>query len=330
MPSKTIVWLGDSSLHEEMAQLGYTVIHIPLDNSALLTWENIIERVGKKPDIVLYADADIAPPLLGFQNFPCLTVFCSINSHIHSWHPMYAQGFDLVSVRLRDHLPRFRQRLTNEQVLWLPPCPLHNEYPPRNPQDKKWDLLHVSEVNTKTTPETSAFLKELKARFPNLEMRQGDFVKLCGHAKVILNITEQKIFNSRVFEALACGSCLVTPEVGHGQSLLFKDGKHLVTYQTDDMDHLIEAVCTLLADAARRESIAQAGFAEVNARHRPIHRAQTLSDAIERLDNTTIQNRLAQSKAIHAKHLKLIYLQWAETFGNTETGSQYLRAAMTQ
>ena len=89
---------------------------------------------------------------------------------------------------------------------------------------------------------------------------------------------------------------------------------------------VIETVCNLLADDQLRASIARAGLAEINARHRPIHRARTLSDAIDKLDDSLIKARLKQAQAIRARYLKLVYLHWAEACRGTDLGQAYLAA----
>jgi len=323
-----IAWVGGRYFKEALVrERGFEVVHVPVAGRLVFTWDDLVARCGREPDYVLYADCSMPPPLLGVESFPCPTAIYAIDTHIHSWMHLYAQAFDLAAVSLRDHLPRFRRRLDHDHVLWLPPFPIRDEHPPAAPVKKRWDLLFAGNVDPDTTPERHVFLQDLKARLPNLEVRQGEFGELFPQARVVLNIAERGDLNFRVFEALATRSCLVTPRIGHGLFQLFAEGRHLVTYDPKDIDGLVEIVCELLDDEPRREALAAAGYAEINARHRPEHRLDVLLGGLGGLDRARAQARRDVAEAIHARYLKLIYLHWAEALSQTELGPRYLRAS---
>jgi hypothetical protein len=78
----------------------------------------------------------------------------------------------------------------------------------------------------------------------------------------------------RVFEALACGSLLLTPANTGGLEELFAPGEHLVTYRsTDELEGLIAAY---LVDEGSRERIARSGQARALASETYAHRARRL------------------------------------------------------
>ena len=70
----------------------------------------------------------------------------------------------------------------------------------------------------------------------------------------------------RVFEAVACGSMLMTNDLGdNGLGELFQDGVHLATYR--DHEDLLDKLAFYLEREAIRERIAAAGRAEAIAKH---------------------------------------------------------------
>lgn len=328
----TIAHLGMTRLVPGLKAEGAGIIEI--GNNVLqelgrpLAWDDVLDRCGRQPDVLLYSDVSGPPPLVGLADFPCPTVFYGVDSHIHSWFPIFAQGFDLCAMSLKDHLEPCRgQRLTEEQLLWLPAYP----QPDVKPRDvePEYDLLFVGKVDKDLTPGRYAFLNELKALFPSLTLARGDFRELFPKAKVVLNVAEHGDMNFRVFEAMACGSCLLTPAIGHGQEELFTDGKHLRIYRPMDAKHAASIAAELVIDDAKRNAIAQAGLAEIRAKHTVQHRARTLLDRLNSLDlERLVAERRANAKAINTKHLKLLYLHWAESLADIPAIRQaYLKAA---
>jgi hypothetical protein len=333
--TKLLAWVGGEFFMRHMEAEGFRVLRIPLTGPEALSWEDICARCGQAPDAVVYTDRSLPPPLLGLERYPALTAFYCIDSHIHGWYPLYAGAFDLCAVSLKDEVERFAAELSPGRVLWLPPF-AEDRYQPRPTAQeaegegagKDFDLLFVGTVDPETTPQRSAFLQRLGREFPGLAVRRGDFAELLPRARVALNIAERGDLNFRVFEALACGACLLTPKIGNGQDELFEDGVHFVTYRADDEADAAAKARALLADDDRREAYARAGFARVDGAHRPRHRASALAALLRQgFDEGLPVARLARPDRARIADLRLLFLHWADHCGDASLAARYLAEA---
>ena len=326
-----LLWIGNGYFYSELPACGWDTTHYcnPRD-FRVFGWKELVAEAGFEPDVLLVVDKSSCPYVLGMEDFPCLTVFYAIDSHLQSWYPLYAQGFDVTLLSLRDHLPRFvGEFLPAERIFWSPPCVPGNFRPSGDMPDKEWDCLFAGTVNA-NTPGRAAFLAELGKHLPGLHIARGDFGQLFPRGRVLLNICENADLNFRVFEALAMGGCLLTPDIGHGQGDLFQDGVHLTLYRQNDVQDALAKIQALLADAPRRERLGKAGLAEIDAHHRACHRAATFTSHMLPLlaqKDAIVSARRARAADIRQHCLKLSYLLWAQEMPDAKVKEQYLAAA---
>lgn len=322
-----IAWIGGGYLDQQFEDTGYDVRRIRFFTPRVLDWTLICEEIDGEPDIVFYADASLPPPLAGVETFPCLTVFYCVDSHIHEWYPLYAQAFDLCAVSLKKHIPRMLLRLDRKSVFWLPPFPIRGERPPATPPDRIWDVLFVGHVDAETTPIRKHFLKQFSKYMPNTTILEGEFSKLFPQAKIVLNIAEKGDLNFRVFEALATGACLLTPQIGNGQDELFKEGVHLFTYEHNNPVDAAEKALELLARPDVCERARLEGSVLIDSNHRRRHRVELILKKIRATDkDKIIRERLAQSEQIRETYLRLVYLQWASIVRDPTAQRLYLES----
>jgi SAM-dependent methyltransferase len=97
-----------------------------------------------------------------------------------------------------------------------------------------------------------------------------DMAVVYSISKIVFNRSVKDDVNMRVFEALGCGSLLLTNRIGPGQDLLFKDREHLVEYKT--RKHLAHAAEYYLSHDEERERIAEQGRALALKKHTYAHR----------------------------------------------------------
>ncbi|MBR4741362.1 MAG: glycosyltransferase family 1 protein, partial [Desulfovibrio sp.] len=188
---KTILWIGNPFFVNALKLCGWeNVYYYSFTNLTIFTWDKLVKIAQTEPDILVVADKSMPPFVLGMEDFPCLTVFYAVDSHVHSWYPHYAQAFDLCLVSLKDHLPLFvGEHLPADRVLWSPPFAFDYIREPTICVPKRWDCIFVGSIN-QATPKRAVFLSELQAKMPSLNITTGNFMKLYPQARVVLNFCE--------------------------------------------------------------------------------------------------------------------------------------------
>jgi spore maturation protein CgeB len=90
-----------------------------------------------------------------------------------------------------------------------------------------------------------------------------DMVRCLGSALLSVNLlrpSQKTAHNMRTFESPACGVCTLS-EASNGVLELMEDSVEVATFRTPE--ELRRMAMALLADGARREAIARAGWARV-------------------------------------------------------------------
>lgn len=319
-----VAWAGNAYFVSHMRNAGYHVVVLPKSFRAV-GWDDIIEHCGTVPDMFIYGDCSVLPFLRDIESFPCPTIFYAIDTHIHSWYPRFAQAFDLCCVAMRDHLSAFAgHRLRDDQISWLPLFAKDQDRRTDIHDNPRYDVVFVGKNDPSLTPVRHRLLQELGDKVP-LTVLQGRYNEVYARAKLVLNISEHGDLNFRVFEALGCGACLITPRVGHGLLDLFSDGKDLFTYDADDLPALVRLIRELLADESRRDRVADAGLAAVEGKHRAADRAREFMEWISAQDLThLVRERLAAKEGIRQGYLRLLYLHLAKAEADAERARMYM------
>ncbi|QEH32069.1 SPBc2 prophage-derived glycosyltransferase SunS [Aquisphaera giovannonii] len=184
-----------------------------------------------------------------------------------------ARRCDLVFAAQRDGADRLRDRGVATST-WLPLACDPDVH-------RKLDVpktLDVAFVGNLFPGARAELLGRLAGRFPGhfIGRAFGDeMARIYSSSRVVFNRSLGDDVNMRVFEALACGSLLVTNDLaGNGLGELFVVGEHLVTYR--DADDLLAKVAHHLQHDGERERIAAAGRAEALAGHTYRHRMEAL------------------------------------------------------
>jgi glycosyltransferase involved in cell wall biosynthesis len=201
-----------------------------------------------------------------------------IDTHMDfPWYRAKAPDFDFTFAAQREGAEQLRKEGAADP-LWLPlACDPHVHR--KHDLPKAIDVCFVGNVFPGPRAE---LLDVLQARYANAFVGRCYFKEMArkySTSRIVFNRSIRNDVNMRVFEALACGSLLVTNDLSaYGLGELFRDGQHLATYRTPE--ELCDKVDWHLAHADLRERMAARGRRDVLARHTYRHRMTKILDAV--------------------------------------------------
>jgi GT2 family glycosyltransferase/tetratricopeptide (TPR) repeat protein len=215
---------------------------------------------------------------------PC--AFWAIDTHLNlPWYVEKGPEFDLVFTAQRDGAEQLRAAGITSAA-WLP-LACDPEIHAKHDMPKTIDICFVGNVFPGRREE---FLDLIRRRFRNSFVGQRFFeemAKTYSAAKLVFNASLRNDINMRVFEALACGSLLITNDLrDNGQEELFRDGIHLATYS--DAEDLFDKIAYYLRKDELRERIAAKGRSEALAHHTYLHRMQQVLNAAGRIQSSSV------------------------------------------
>ena len=238
-----------------------------------------IRAKGFSPDVILWHDNSMPALLMsGLESCEIPLVLYSVDTHHHhDIHAFVAPLFDHVMIAQRDYHHHFAR--TGTPFTWLP------LWAPRFVEaeaERRWPVTFVGNLNPKLNPRRVRFFDLLKDRIP-IHIAHGNYWEIFPFADIVVNQTVKGDLNFRVFEAMMCGSLLLTEKTPNGLLEIFKEGEHLITYTPDDVEEAAAKVSALLRDPLKMREMARCGREEILARHTAMHRAQTVEGILKGL-----------------------------------------------
>jgi len=258
-------------------------IHIP--DGMVISLNYILKRLPAtfNPELLLYIDNNRPLFLTGLENSSILTAWYAIDTHLqNSWHGDCAKLFDFVFVAQKDFVNLLKNGKVDFHVKWLPLfCKTGKDKKLLVP--KEHAVSFVGNINKERNPRRAKLISALRKRIP-IYCTKGTYVDVFNKSKIVLNQSVKNDVNFRTFEALGCGSFLLTDSVSNGLSELFADKKHLVLYESNNVEQIVNFVNYYLEHDQERDNIALQGMQESSKKHTDICRAETIINTIAAVD----------------------------------------------
>jgi Glycosyl transferases group 1/DUF based on E. rectale Gene description (DUF3880) len=218
---------------------------------------------------------------IGLNKLPCPTAVYLIDVHQELTSRLrLAAFFDYVFIAQCDYLDTFKSNGV-ANVYWLPLACDPDFHKGQEAQEKLYDIGFVGRKEA-GNGDRSIVLDTLSSQFNlndlNRKYRPEEIGIIYSQSQIIFNWAINGDVNMRVFEALCSGRFLLTNTVENGLDKLFSTKQHLGIYC--GVEELLLLAQYYLDHPEERETIAEAGQAEVLAKHTYQHRSQQILSTV--------------------------------------------------
>jgi 2-polyprenyl-3-methyl-5-hydroxy-6-metoxy-1,4-benzoquinol methylase len=199
----------------------------------------------------------------------------------YDWRLRKSKMFDFVFAAQKNGAQKLKKDGI-KNVYWLP-LACDPDIDKKHAVPKEYDISFVGHLGQ--SAKRMRYLKFLKAKFKNKRLFIGevlpqDMAMVYSKSKIVFNISVSDDINMRVFEALSCGSLLITNDLSaNGQSEIFGNKPPFVVFVSKR--DLFNKIKYYLSYENEREEIAGRGRQEVLAKHTYSHRMKEMINMIE-------------------------------------------------
>lgn len=242
------------------------------------------------------------------------------------------EGFDyIVSGNNRRHLHYFKEA-GFAKVFWIPAFDVSTYEQPHH-EKKFFEVSFVGQVG-EWHPYRKTVLQFLKTNGVPLQILrapQAQAAEVYAQSQINLNISLNGDLNFRVFEVLSSGGFLLTDRLSPeaGLEMIFKDGEHLVCY--DSAADLLDKIRYYRENPSEAERIARKGYQEYKKHHSPELKIQQLMDYVfrDRLEplyeiDKDKRSIYVKSPSPEALFGRVAVYEFIQELHRTQAGSQVL------
>jgi len=239
--------------------------------------QSVIKKFNKRFDLIIEITTAMQYHLTGYKKLPVTNALWALDVYRFDQRKFMLwlkDDFDYIFSSQKNFVDIFNPA----KSFWLPyACDpeVHKKFE----LPKIYDIVFVGNTNIDIYSERVRLLKLIAEKF-NLKVFNNvygaDLAKIYSQAKIVFNKSADGEINMRIFEAMSCGSLLITDHIKRetGIEYLFQDKQHLVFY--DNEKDLLEKIDYYLKHDKEREKIALCGHMEVIQKHTYEHRAKTM------------------------------------------------------
>ncbi len=258
---------------KELKNRGHEVLSIGSDDQCdiklekTLSFKELLSLLKSKnffPEVVLWNDVCKLPTVFGFETLPCLTIGFTIDQYCNPWHIPFFSAFDVVLVAQKDYMKLFYKDYRPQKIFWFPlfaqPIDYFIDYSKR-----KIDISFVGTINGNYNKNRKKFLENF-SKFMPLVVRQGDYKSIYANSKIVLNQSAAGEVNFRIFEALSCGTVVLTENIANGLTELFEPEKEILIYKRNNYLEAVN-IAKKWINSPQLEVMALTGYEKIKKYH---------------------------------------------------------------